>query len=482
MSKYYISGISRAQEMLLPNKIDDYVKEDSFAKLIEAYIETLNLGEMGFYRVKRESRGRSGFDPKDMLKLYIYGYVNNIRSSRKLEVETKRNIELIWLMRNLKPDFKTISDFRKNNIEGIMAVEKSFVAFLMDIDLIDGKSVGIDGTKIKAVNSRDKVHSENRLEKGIKEVEEKINKYLEEMNENDKEEEKLVIKKEEIMKKISKLKEKKRNKEELKAKLKEIEEIQIAETDSECRLMKTRNGYEAAYNCQIVVDSKNKLIISHSVTNELNDINQLLKMGRKAKELFKGQEIEVLADKGYYNALEIKELKEEQVNPLIPDLENRQEHNVSGIPSKGYYRKDFKYNEKEDTYKCPAGNILIRKYLAKDGVGKEMGHYMTDACKNCELRGNCTRNKHGRVVYRWVEQKILDEIKEELQQKPDKMKLRSCLVEHPFGTIKRAFGHGYFIMKGLRKVSGEFALTILSYNLKRAVKIKGFEALKNIMI
>lgn len=480
MSNRYILGVSRKQGMLLPNKIEDYIEEDSFVELIEAYVETLNLKEMGLYSIKKETRGRSGYDPKIMIKLYIYGYMNNIRSSRKLEVETKRNVELMWLVENLRPDFKTISDFRKNNIEGIKEAERRFVYFLKDIEVVDGNTVGIDGTKIRAVNSKDKVYNKGILEKDIKAIDERIDKYLEEMESNDKREENMTVKKEVIKGKILRLEGIRKQKVEMKEKLQSGEESQIAKTDPDSRMMKSRQGFDASYNVQTAVDSKNKIIVSYDVVNQVNDAKQLLNMAKKVKEVFEEKEVEIIADKGYYNAEEIKSTLEIGTKPLIPVAEGKKEHSQNGVPSKGFHRKDFVYDATKDVYICPKGKEMKNMYQAKDSSGKECYFYTTSECKECQFREKCTsKKKDGRVINHWIHHEILEKMEKELKEHPEKMEQRKCLVEHPFGTIKRSFGHGYFLTRGLKKVKAEFSLTVLAYNMKRAVKIKGISVLKN---
>lgn len=469
----YIQGINRKQVILFPQTVDDYISEDNPVQFIDVFVNNLDLKTLNFKYSQPARTGRPPYNPEDMLKLYIYGYLNRIRSSRRLEKEAVRNVELMWLLNKLTPDFKTIADFRKDNKEAIKKVSKEFIILCKRLKLFGGELVGIDGSKFKAWNSKKRNFNKEKLEKRIKEIEEKVSQYLSELEENDlKEAEVKDNNGEGIRVKIEGLKERMKGYNELLKGLKERGENQVSLTDADSRAMVNNQKIEVCYNVQMVVDDKHKLIIDYEVTNEVKDEKQLSKMSKRAKEVLGVEELEVLADKGYYNAVEIKECVDNGITPYIPETKPT----VSKETTPEFYKSRFKYNKEEDEYLCPGGRELSyrRKVNQK---GKVMKLYQTKGCSSCELRSRCTSNKQGRIISRWEDEEILEEMRLRVKKEYEKVKRRGEISEHPFGTIKRGFNQGYMLMKGKEKVGAEIGLTVLAYNITRVINIVGMTKL-----
>lgn len=469
----YIEGVSRNQAILFPEVIDEYIEEDNQVQFIEAFVDNLALGELGFNRSVPASTGRPPYNPADLVKLYIYGYLNRIRSSRSLERESCRNIEVMWLLRKLTPDFKTIADFRKDNKKAIKGVCKEFVVLCKKLNLFSGELVAIDGSKFKAVNSKKRNFNEAKLKKKIREIENKIDEYLIELDEADRDEKDVHNPdKEELKKKIEEIKRRKEVYGEQLEKLKESGETQVSLTDPDSRAMMNNQRIEVCYNVQLTVDDKYKLIVDHEVSNEVKDDKQLSKMAKRAKEILGVEKLEVLADKGYYNSVEIKECVDSGITPYIPELESTIPEDVNI-----YHKEEFKYDAKQDVYVCPRGNKLTYRNSATHH-GRLMRLYKSEECKSCPMLSRCTRGKRGRIIYRWEHEEVLEQMRERVRREKDKVKKRNILIEHIFGTMKRGFNQGYMLMKGKEKVSAEISLTVLAYNIKRVLKIIGLERLK----
>lgn len=476
----HIQGVSRKQKILFPESVDDYIAEDNPVQFIDAFVDSLDLKELEFKYAEPEPTGRPPYNPADLLKLYIYGYLNRIRSSRSLEKETHRNIELMWLLRKLTPDFKTIADFRKHNKKAIKAVCREFILLCKKLSLFSGELIAIDGSKFKAVNSKKRNFNEAKLNKKIKEIEEKIDTYLSELEENDRDEEDVSqVSAEELREKIKLLKERKTKYQGLLKRLKESEESQISLTDPSSRAMVANQRIEVCYNVQFTVDEKHKLILDHEVTNEVKDQNQLSKMAKRAKEILGVEEIEVLADKGYYNAVEIKECVDNGIKPYIPEPGSTVSKKVN-IPRPEFYKDKFRYDKEKDVYICPEGIELKYRNTAVHH-GKRMKLYKSRECMECKSKRLCTKNKNGRIIYRWEHEEILEDMRRQIKLNKDKVKRRQWLTEHIFGTMKRNFNQGYFLMRGIDKVGGEMGLTVLAYNIKRALNILGSERLIKVM-
>ena len=482
----YINGHDRNQTLLLPEVLDRYVAEDNEARFIDAFVDSLNLEELGFTRSQPNREGRPPYNPGDMLKLFIWGYLNQIRSSRKLERECHRNLEVIWLMKKLAPDFKTIADFRKDNADCVKSVFKQFIYFLENMDLFGGNLVSIDGSKFKAVNANKRNFNTKRLADRLKRIEEKTEKYLREMEENDRNSVKeeaearalLLKRKKYLGEKLEKLEKRMQELKEISKRLKESGQSEISLTDPDSRLMINNGKFEVCYNVQTSVDDKNKLIADYDVVNEPSDANQLNRMAKSTKEALHADRLEVLSDTGYFNGEEIKGCLENGIVPYVHEPPQKTTISMMGVPEREFYKERFVYNDLRDTYTCPAGHEMSFLRLLRDNNrGKVCRVYATKECESCEFMGRCTRNKRGRPMYRWEHEKIIEEMRERLKREPLKMAKRRELSEHPFGTIKRAFNQAYLLLKGLRKVKGEVGFTMLVYNMRRALNILGVRTL-----
>lgn len=461
----YIDGVNRSQSVMFPEVLEDYVDEENPVRFIDIFVEKLDLEELGFERATPKETGRPGYDPGDMLRLYLYGYMNGIRSSRKLERETGRNVEMMWLLRKLRPDFKTIADFRKDNVKALKGVSRQFTLLCKELGLIGGELFGVDGSKFKAVNSKERNFTVKKLEKLIKKIDEKIEGYLKEMSEADeKEGEEKGGSGETMKEKMEKLKERLDKYKKMEKELEEKKETQISLTDKDARLMKTRHGAEVGYNTQIGVDSKYKLIVAHEVTNAVSDRGHLANIAKEAKETAGVEAAELVADRGYYECEQVKQCEDAGVTVYV---------DKPGIRSDGLFSKDeFKYDGQRDLYICPAGEELTYRRTDKS---RNLRQYRTEACGGCLLREQCTGSEMGRKISRHTDEAVMERMAARVGENRGKMAIRKELVEHPFGTIKRAMGQGYFLMKGLTKVRGEFSLTVLAYNTKRAMNTVGIQ-------
>ena len=465
----YIEGQDRKQSLLFPEMLEDYISEENPVRFIDVFIEGLDLLDLGFLKAIAKDTGRPPYHPGDLLRLYVYGYLNRTRSSRQLEREAGRNVELMWLMRKLRPDFKTIADFRKENAAGIKKVCREFTVWCKRLELFGGELVAIDGSKFRAVNSSKRNFTEKKLRRMIREIDDKIDQYLKDLDRQDKQEAgPQSLSREQLKEKIEGYKERRAQYEQLKSDLDQGGESQISLTDSESRSMRVGHGVEVSYNVQIVVDQKNKLLVEHEVTNEVIDLGQLSTMAKKAKETLGVETLEVVADRGYYNGEEVKACEQSGITAYVP------KSNTSSNLKRGLFTKeDFIYEPDKDCYRCPAGKELSCRYQSLE-QGRQMRTYQISGCKSCGLKPKCSINKKGiRAIKRWVDEAILEAMARRIAENPEKVELRKNLAEHPFGTIKRAMNQGYFLMRGLNKVSTEVSLTILAYNLKRVINILG---------
>ena len=458
----YIEGVPREQAALLPARVDDYVAPQSIVRFIEAFVWTLPMERLGFRRFEPAATGRPGYDPRMMLALLIYGFVYGITSSRKLEREAARNMELIWLMRTLRPDFKTISDFRRDHKKALRGVFGEFTKMCRRTGVISGELVAIDGSKFRAVNSKERNYDMAKLERLQKAIDKRIREYLREIEENDAREadQPAPLTAEEMAEKIAELRARKDEYAELEA----SEERQISTTDSESRLMKMRRGADVCYNAQIAVDSQHKLIIAADVTNEVTDQQQLAGMAEQAKDALEAETLEVVADKGYSNSVELAACEAAGVTTYVPQPQWRRND------AKGRYSKeDFTYDAESDTYTCPAKQSLKLQFASREKKnGRDVRYYATRACGACPLRAKCTgpKQKYRRIARR-ADEAVITAAAKRAAARPDLTKRRRELAEHPFGSIKRWINGGYFLLKGLDGVRAEFSLAALAYNIRR---------------
>src|SRR5881227_1064729 len=470
----FIEGADRSQNTLFPACLDDWIGEDNPVRVIDVFVEELDLAELGFNGVDPEATGRPSYHPSVLLKLYIYGYLNRVQSSRRLEREASRNVEVMWLTGRLVPDHKTIADFRKDNGPAIRKVGAQFVALCRKIGLLTKASVASDGSKFKAVKSRDKNFTRAKMERRLAQIEESVARYLSQLDTADLQEpsEALAAKTAHLKEKIAKLAS---EVERLKAIEKEMlasADQQISLTDPDSRSMATsgRGSGTVGYNVQVAVDTEHHLIVAHEVTNSGSDRAQLANVGRQAKEVLGVDKLEAVADRGYYNSTEIKACDDACIAVTLP------KPMTSGAKSDGRFGKqDFVYNAAEDVYRCPAGEKLTY-HMTTEQDGKMMRRYWTNACPNCPLKSKCTTGNERRIP-RWEHEHILEAAQRRLDENPKAMRARRETVEHPFGTLKMRMGATHFLMKRLPKVATEMALHVLAYNLTRVMNIIGVQQL-----
>jgi transposase len=457
---------------LLPERLDDYIAEGNEVRVIDAFVEGLDLVDLEIERAVPARIGAPAYHPRDLLRLYVYGYLNRIRSSRRLERECHRNVEVMWLMRRLAPDHKTIANFRKVNVTALKKVWQEFTVVCKELDLFGRELSFIDGTKIQAVNGKDRNFTVERLKKLLPRIEERISEYLAELERQDAREAETPAQKS-LKEKLERLKERKTRYEQYQKELKEDGERQLSLTDPESRRMKTREGFGVCYNAQIAVDPKHHLIVAQDVTNEVNDREQLAAMALAAKQALGVEALEVVADCGYHNATKVKQCEDAQVTAYVPAVESSKSAN------KGLYTKlDFTYDPERDAYRCPAGQWLDCFTQSRD-KGHLVRYYANAAaCRECPLRAQCTSSKkEGRRIARRAEEPWAEAMEVRVKARPELQQQRKCMVEHPFGTMKRVMDFGYFLLKGLEKVRGEFSLMALSYNLRRVINVLGVECL-----
>jgi len=458
----FIEGICRTQATLFPERLDDYLTEENEIRVIDYFVDNLDLANLGFKTVSADT-GRPAYHPSTMLKLFVYGYLNRIQSSRRLEREAGRNVELMWLLGRLAPDFKTIADFRKDNGKGIKNTCRAFIGLCRQMNMFTDVMVAIDGSKFKAVNSKENNYTPKKLQFHIARVEKHIDKYLKQLDDSDKEDEKHI---DGLENRLSELKV-------LEVQVNDHPEKQLSTTDPDSRLMKTRGMTRSVcYNVQTAVDSKHHLIVAHEVTNK-PDRGQLCETGKQAQAALGEKTITVIADKGYYSGPDIKDTQDAGMTALVP------KGDTSGSEKKGIFNRSlFKYDADKDVYICPANEVLPYRFTS---VEKELTvkRYWVDAltCRACELKPQCSNSKQSRRITRWVHQGEIDHLDDLMASMPDSMLIRKQTVEHPFGTIKCWMGATHFLTRQLKNVSTEMNLHVLAYNLRRMMSIHGPENL-----
>ena len=420
-----------------------------------------------------KASGRPGYAPGDLLKLYIYGYLNRVRSSRRLEAECHRNIEVIWLMRTLKPDFKTIADFRNDNRKAFRAVFRAFTLLCKELNLFGRELLAVDGTRIKAVNNKDRNFTKGALEKFIKAVDERLDTYLKRLDEGDVAENGTDGSRvKNLAEKIEALKKKRGRYDELLAELEKSGESQISLTDPDSRAMAAHTKVGVGYNIQVAVDAKNKMIVEQQVSNQVVDMGLLTETAEPAREILDAENIDVVADKGYFKIEDIEACEKAGMTPYVPKPQR------GPAVKKGLFRKDeFRYDAERDVYVCPAGAELSRNHESTLRDLKRFHYINPAACAACPLRPRCTTTADRRQVTRLENEAVLDRVAARLKARPGILDKRRETVEHPFGTIKQWMNQGAFLTKGLEKVRGEFSLTALAYNLRRALNIVGIDGL-----
>jgi len=472
--KRFLVGADRGQSTLLPECLDEWIDESNPVRAVDAFVDALDLGKLGFEGVVPEVTGRPSYHPSALLKLYIYGYLNRVQSSRRLEREAGRNLEVIWLLGRLVPDDKTIADFRKDNGSAIRKVCAQFVALCRDMGLLTKASVAIDGSKFKAVNNRDRNFTRAKVERRRAQLEESVARYLSQLDTADLQEpsEALAAKTAHLKEKLAKLESEMQRLAAMETQMLASPDQQISLTDPDSRSMATsgRGSGVVGYNVQVAVETEHHLIVTHEVTNSGSDRAQLANMGRQAREALGVDKLEAVADRGYYNSTEIKACDDAGVAVTLP------KPMTSGAKSDGRFGKqDFVYNAAEDVYRCPAGEKLAYR-MTTEQDGKMMRRYWTNACPNCLLKSKCTTGNERRIP-RWEHEHVLEAAQKRLDENPQAMRARRETVEHPFGTLKMRMGATHFLMKRLPKVATEMALHVLAYNLTRVMNIVGVKPL-----
>jgi transposase len=467
--KRFIQGESRTQGTLLPECLDDYISEENPVRVVEAFVENLDLAALGFARVVPAATGRPSYHPAILLKLYIYGYLNRIQSSRRLEREAQRNVELMWLAERLTPDFKTIADFRRDNGQAIRNVCRQFILLCKELDLFAESIIAIDGSKFKAVNNRDRNFTSAKLKARMAQIEESIDRYLEAMNTADRTHSEVAkAKAARLNDKIAKLKQQMQALQDMELRLKSEPDGQVSLTDPDARSMATsgRGTGIVGYNVQTAVDSKHHLIVAHEVTNVGHDRAALASMAEQARVASGLSDLSVVADRGYFDGEEIRACELSGISTYIP------KPLTSGAKAEGRFGKqDFVYIAEDDEYRCPAGQRAIHRF-SREEKGMDIRVYWSSACPKCPIRSACTTSDYRRVR-RWEHEAVLETMQRRLDHRPEMMGVRRQTVEHPFGTLKHWMGSAHFLTRTLKRVSTEMSLHVLAYNLKRLMRILG---------
>ncbi len=472
--KRFIEGVDRGQGTLFPERLEDWIDEDNPVRVIDVFVGELDLGGLGFDRAEPEATGRPGYHPAMLLKLYIYGYLNRVQSSRRLEREAGRNVEVMWLTSRLAPDHKTIADFRKDNGAAIRKVCSQFVALCRQFGLLAAASVAVDGSKFKAVNNRDRNFTQAKMQRRMAQIEKSVARYLDQLDSADRQEpsEARSMKITRLTEKVAKLREEMQRLEALEARRLAAPDQQISLTDPDARSMATsgRGSGVVGYNVQAAVDTEHHLIVAHDVVNVGNDRAQLADISTKAKAELEVESLDVVADRGYFDSEEILACDRAGITVTLP------KPLTSTAKARGRFGKqDFCYVADEDVYLCPAGERLTYRFTSEEH-GRILRRYWTSACATCAIKDRCTPGRERRIT-RWEHEDVLEAVERRLDENPQAMRQRRETVEHPFGTIKAWMGATHFLMKRLKNVRTEMALSVLAYNLTRVMNIIGIRPL-----
>jgi transposase len=470
--KRFVEGTDRGQSTLFPECLDDWVDENNPVRVVDAFVDTLDLVELGFDGAEPAETGRPAYHPSALLKLYVYGYLNRVQSSRRLEREAGRNVEVMWLLGRLVPDHKTVADFRKDSGRAIRKVCARFVELCREMGLLAKASVAIDGSKFKAVNNRDRNFTRAKVERRRAQLDESVARYLGQLDTADRQQpsEALAAKTTRLKEKLAKLGEEMRRLKGLEARMLAAPDQQISLTDPDSRSMATsgRGSGVVGYNVQVAVDTEHHLIVMHEVTNVGSDRSQLAHVAKETKATLQTDTLEAVADRGYFNGEEILACYQAGITVTLP------KPLTSGAKSEGRFGKqDFVYVPEEDVYRCPAGERL-KYYYTNVENGLKLRRYWTNACRTCALKSRCTTAPQRRIT-RWEHEHVLEAVQRRLDANPNAMRVRREVVEHPFGTIKARMGATHFLMKRLPRVATEMALHVLAYNLTRVLNIVGIK-------
>lgn len=473
---HFIEGLDCQQTMLLPEHLDDYVDENSCVRAIDAFSDMLDLAALGF-NVQPAATGRPGYHPGLMLRIYLYGYLNQVQSSRRLERECGRNLELIWLTGRLKPDFKTIADFRKDNGPAIRRVCQQFVALCRNMDLLDSDVVAIDGSRFKALNAKAKNYTRGKLRQKLGEIDKAIERYLGELDRADAvfEQTGTVLpeaRMERTLRKLEHLQKEAVRYRSIDQRMDETGETQVSLTDPDARSMATtaRMPRIVGYNVQTAVEADHHLIVAHEVTMLGFDRDALSMMAEAANDVMTTDQLTAIVDKGYYKGEEIVASEDAGISVVVP------KPMTSNAGARGQFDKaDFAYAADQDIYVCPAGEKLTYRFTGQQD-GKAIRTYWSSKCAGCAIRDKCTNSKERRIR-RWEHEDVLERVQQRLDKDPTQLAVRSMTVEHPYGTIKSWMGATHFTMRRLKNVATEMALHVLAYNMTRVLKIMGVPAM-----
>jgi transposase len=474
----FIVGQNREQVTLLPECLDDFIAEDNTVRVVDAFIGELDMAALGFEGATPAATGRPSYHPSVLLKLYLYGYLNRIQSSRRLERECQRNVELMWLTGRLAPDFKTIADFRKDNGKGIRNVCRRFVLLCRELKLFTQAVVAIDGSKFKAVNNRERNYTAGKIERRERELEESIQRYLDALETADRTQPvELPAKTERLQGKIAKMRQRMQDLQTIKAQLDTQPDRQLSQTDPDARAMTTHSAKGTAmvgYNVQAAVDTKNHLIVAHEVTNTGSDRSQLSKLALAARDAMGSAELQAIADRGYYSGLELKACEDAGIAAYVPKTM------TSSAMADGRFDKgDFIYIARDDEYQCPAGKRAIYRFTSEERK-MQLRTYWSSACIGCAIKAQCTPSSYRRIR-RWEHEAVMEAAQQRLDRMPEAMTVRKSTVEHVFGTLKHWMGWTHFLMRGMHNVSTEMSLNVLAYNFKRVLNILGITEMMKTM-
>jgi len=469
--KRFVEGEDRTQSTLFPECLEDYIAEDNPVRVIDVFVDELDLSQLGFGRVDPKITGRPAYHPSTLLKLYIYAYLNRVQSSRRIEREAQRNVELMWLTGRLMPDHKTISDFRKDNSKAVRGVCREFVVLCRRLSLFTQALVVIDGSKFKAVNNRDRNFTRAKMKRRLAQIEASLDRYFDQLDQADHNESSVnEVKSVHLKDKIATLKQEMARLKALDVQLQEAPDKQISLTDPDARAMKSRGDGIVGYNVQTAVEAEHHLIVAHEVTNQGSDRDQLSPMATQAGEAMDAEELTVIADAGYFKREELLFCHEAGITAFVP-----RSPNLGNRTKIAFGKKDFRYVPEKDEYRCPANERLIWRMTSEED-GLTLHRYWSSNCKTCALKTQCTTGKERRVT-RWEHEAILEAMQDRLDCDPEIMRVRRQTVEHPYGTLKAWMGSTHFLTRTLNRVSTEMSLHVLAYNLKRVMNILGVKPL-----
>jgi transposase len=471
----YLRGPNRNELQLLPACLDDYVLPNAPVRFIDAFVEGLDFAALGFERATPADTGRPPYHPADLLKLYLYGYLNRIRSSRRLEAEASRNLEVLWLLRSLRPDFKTIADFRKDNRKAFKPLFKQFNLLCRKLGLFGAELVAIDGSKFKAVNNPYRHYTQKQLAELVQKIESRIDQYLSELDAQDVEGQGMAgsPSRQHLAEQITRLKESKGHYDQLLSDWQAGGYKELGLSDPDSRNLKGPHGQLMGYNVQVAVDAKHDLIVAEEVTQAANDVNQLSPLALAAKQALQVEQLEAVADKGYYSADQLATCEAAGIRTFVPEPDRTSGQGNGGVAV--FPKEAFDYDAAADRYRCPAGRHLPHAMDDHKGGQERLRYYDRAACRDCGLKSQCTTGAYRRITRRPHEE-VAERVAARVAAHPQKVARRKEMVEHVFGTL-RNWGHDHFLMKGVEKVRAEFSLSALTYNLRRVLNVTGLEQL-----